>query len=555
MRTKEEIKETGATFTPSGLADYLAELIVPELTENISKILDPACGNGALLTAIDKVLKSKKKQGELIGYDADGIYLEEAKMNIKNCFTKASFLQKDFLKNLSTQTDDLFAQNKEKGAYDAIIANPPYVRTQVLGAEKAQMLAKKFGLKGRVDLYYPFLIGMTQMLKEGGILGVITSNRYLSTKSGESVRKFLSENFDIIQVVDLGDTKLFDAAVLPAIFLGRKKSITKKKSLTPASFIKIYEELNGRTTEYDAKDVFEVLKSKKIGCYTVDNKRYNFTTGVLRYEHGSKELWQMLTEEENDWIKQIESAAEGRVKDWFKVRVGVKTTADSVFIKKDWQELGDKQPENELIYTLISQDNVERWKLNEDKRLELLYTHYDNNGKKDVINLKKYPKAANYFKDHRERLEGRSYVIKAKRSWFEIWVPQNPGSWKLSKLVFPDISANPRFYLDTSGSVVNGNCYWIAADSKEAESRLKLIQGVANSSLMSAYHDLMFNNKLYSGRRRYLSQYVENYPVPDINTNASKEIIKLVEELSNQEADMNERKDELDALVIKAFGV
>ncbi len=120
----------------------------------------------------------------------------------------------------------------------------PYVRTQVLGSEQSQILAKKFKLKGRVDLYYPFLIAMTESLKEGGILGVITSNRYLSTKGGESIRNALAENYTILELIDLGDTKLFDAAVLPAILIGRKKEGKKDKSSTP-KFLKIYEELNG----------------------------------------------------------------------------------------------------------------------------------------------------------------------------------------------------------------------------------------------------------------------------------------------------------------------
>jgi len=554
VRSKEEIKETGATFTPPGLANYLASLIVPELSSG-AKILDPACGDGALLSAIDQVLKQSDKQGDLIGFDADEKYIEEAKNRMKSHGTTASFFQKDFLEHLSSESDDLFSENLDQGTYDAIIANPPYVRTQVLGAEKAQMLAKKFNLKGRVDLYYPFLIGMTQMLKEGGVIGVLTSNRYLSTKSGESIMKFLTENFDIIQVIDLGDTKLFDAAVLPAIFLGKKKLVSRTSHNAPASFIKIYEELNGRTPDYKAPGIFEVLRSDTSGCYTVEDKKFNLSTGVLRYDHGSKELWPMLTDEENEWVTQIESAAEGRIKDWFKARVGVKTTADPVFIKKDWKELKELEPEKDLIHTLISGDNVERWKLNEYQRLELLYTHYDNEGKKAVIDLDKYPKAASYLETHRERLEGRSYVIKAKRKWFEIWVPQNPSAWKHPKLVFPDISVESRFYLDTSGSIVNGNCYWIAAENKESEQRLKLIQGVANSSLMSTYHDLMFNNKLYSGRRRYFSQYVENYPVPKIDSKASKKIIKLVEKLNSIAADMNSEREKLDALVVEAFNL
>ena len=60
-------------------------------------------------------------------------------------------------------------------------------------------------------------MAMTNALKKGGILGVITSNRYISTKSGSDIRKYLLDNYEIIEIIDLGDTKLFDAAVLPAI--------------------------------------------------------------------------------------------------------------------------------------------------------------------------------------------------------------------------------------------------------------------------------------------------------------------------------------------------
>lgn len=83
---------------------------------------------------------------------------------------------------------------------------------------------------------------MTESLKEGGILGVITSNRYLSTKSGESIRQYLSANYDILELIDLGDTKLFEAAVLPAIFIGKK---LQKENLHPQLLLKFTKILMG----------------------------------------------------------------------------------------------------------------------------------------------------------------------------------------------------------------------------------------------------------------------------------------------------------------------
>uniref|UniRef100_UPI00261E9137 HsdM family class I SAM-dependent methyltransferase n=1 Tax=Fluviicola sp. TaxID=1917219 RepID=UPI00261E9137 len=348
MRSKEEIKETGATFTPLGLANYLADLMTPFLNTENPIILDPACGDGALIQAMHQSLRNIGKDAQLYGFDADKGYLEKAHQSFLRTGIEATLIKRDFLDSLSLEGDE------NHGRYDAIIANPPYVRTQVLGAEKARELADQFDLKGRVDLYYAFLIGMTEKLKEGGVLGVLTSNRYLTTKSGESIRQFLSDHFEILHVIDLGDTKLFDAAVLPAIFLGRKKT---KKSLTASTshFTKIYEELNGKQPEYHAGSVFEAMNTDQSGCFLIEDKKFNLTKGLLLYEQGSKGLWQMLTDQEAKWIADIEKRSIGKIKDFFKVRVGVKTTADKVFIQKDWNSTGFEKPEDSLLYTLISQ--------------------------------------------------------------------------------------------------------------------------------------------------------------------------------------------------------
>jgi hypothetical protein len=74
---------------------------------------------------------------------------------------------------------------------------------------------------------------------------------------------------------------------------------------------------------------------------------------------------------------------------------------------------------------------------------------------------------------------------------------------------------------------------------------------------MTKYHDLVFNNKLYSGRRRYFSQYVEKYPLPDIDSNNAKDIITLVKELNqaNDNEEIIELEYQLEIIVAKSFGV
>lgn len=174
-------------------------------------ILDPACGEGELLTSIAKKFQSHDTpiNIDIKGFDTNIDYIVSAKSNLNGFNNYSVDIQnQDFLETTGVCEEpvDLFSSKIETEYADIVIANPPYVRTQILGSEKAQQIAKRFNLKGRVDLYYPFLIAMTNVLKKGGILGVITSNRYLFTKSGETIRKFLLDNYELLEVIDLGDT-------------------------------------------------------------------------------------------------------------------------------------------------------------------------------------------------------------------------------------------------------------------------------------------------------------------------------------------------------------
>ena len=73
-----EIKKTGATFTSQALAEFLAQKLVSYLNIKTDLVaLDPACGDGALLSAIQSRLPNVAMR--LIGYDTNAVYLQQAK--------------------------------------------------------------------------------------------------------------------------------------------------------------------------------------------------------------------------------------------------------------------------------------------------------------------------------------------------------------------------------------------------------------------------------------------------------------------------------------------
>ena len=148
-----------------------------------------------------------------------------------------------------------------------------------------------------------------------------------------------------------------------------------------------------------------------------------------------------------------------------------------------------------------------------------------------AYDIDNYPHAKEYLYQHYEQLSARSYVQKAHRNWYEIWVPQNPDSWKSRKIVFRDISETPQFWLDESGAIVNGDCYWIEINSDVSEDMVYLTLAVVNSRFIEKYYDTKFHTKLYSGKRRFMTQYVEDFPLPSLDNPYAQKAIDVVKQI------------------------
>lgn len=560
-------KASGATYTPPEFAAFVARQVVrggvlPKYGK--IRLLDPAVGEGALLEAIIKQIpEALWSRLDVFGYDTDSAAIAAASVRLKKEFPGVSLtlVEKDFLSHLLAQhsdKDSFSVEEVESRLFHFVIANPPYVRTQVMGAEQAQQLAKGFGLTGRVDLYYPFLLGISQVLEKDGVAGIITSNRFMTTKSGQSVRKQMLSRFNILRVWDMGDTKLFSAAVLPAVLIARKAEDQHHTSPHEVRFSTIYQTED--SAQVEAVSAISALEHDDDSVVALpDGRCFRVRHGVLDNGQTDEGVWRISTKSTANWLQVVESNTWDTFSRVGKIRVGVKSAADKVFIRSDWAEIPGGRPE--LLRPLITRHCARQFKsctpAKAKNMKEILYPHESTVSGRRAVDLSLYPISSAYLEEHRSTLEAREYLNKAGRAWYELWVPQEPSAWKELKIVFPDISEKPTFWMDIDGGVVSGECYWLKCDNEGEDDLLWLALAVANSTFIESFYDHRFNNKLYAGRRRFITQYVEQFPLPDPGRNESKAIIELAKSIHSSlpSSVANHQIAEVDALVWKVFGL
>ena len=534
-------KSTGVVYTPTELALFLANQAFEALQPVTHvRILDPACGDGELLlAAAEAARESNISVSTLTGYDTDSEAIRKARRRLEDR-PNVNLYCGDFLEMMAGGTGLFDDNDKNHLGFDLVISNPPYVRTQTLGRPTTRALGRRYSLSGRFDLYQVFTAAMIDALRPLGAVGLLCSNKFLTNRAGGAMRELLKRKLLLREIVDLGDTKLFNAAVLPVIISGLRSTEENGNVI----FRSVYEtKLPDNEQAEKVNSILGALSGRLSGFIFDGERNYLVREGVLDDTSDVNLPWNPIDDDTRLRLTHIRQRSLPPLKKFGKVRVGVKTTADEVFIRSDWDRLPDSlRPEKELLKPLITHRNINAWYSRPGDKM-ILYTHQDKAGKTVPIPLDDYPRAAAYLNNHRNRLESRSYLNEAGRSWYEIWVPQKPALWPGRKVVFPDITDYPRFAIDESGAVVNGDCYWMAIDDPDVA---EVIMAVGNSSFCTWFYDSACGNYLYAGRRRFMTQYIERLPIPDPTANIADCIRGLR---------IAEKFDEIDNLIWKLVGL
>lgn len=300
------------------------------------KILDPACGSGAFLNqALEYLIKEHKElqekltiMGDITAYyeieasilenNLYGVDINEDAVEIARLSLWLRTAQKGrALANLSDKikcANSLLEMPFEENSFDVVIGNPPYVQLQsILEMSNILKSAHYETYEGTGDLYVLFYELGYKLLKRNGLLGYISSNKWMRAKYGKSLRHYLSKNTSIKILIDLGKNIFEDATVDSNILIFEKANIEKQNCLAL-----------DLSNEKEVLDFSDYLKN------------------ALTLEHFSEENWILNNPMEQQIKNKIDTIGIA-LKDWdLSINFGIKTGLNEAFIL-------DEKTKNELI--------------------------------------------------------------------------------------------------------------------------------------------------------------------------------------------------------------
>ncbi|WP_456475699.1 Eco57I restriction-modification methylase domain-containing protein [Candidatus Pyrohabitans sp.] len=406
-----------------------------------------------------------------------------------------------------------------EGGFSVVVGNPPYVRQESIKEQKPILKEYYETYKSTADLYVYFYERAHKLLKQGGMFGFISSNKFMRANYGKPLREFLTKGVYIREIIDFGELPVFeDAATFPAIVLTEKSNVKGRSTLfTPVRSLE-FQSLDSVVSEYAQKLPPEAFEG------------FN---------------WSLGKEHEIKIMKKIEKIGQplGEYVGG-KILRGILTGFNKAFIisKEKRDELIKRDPKSaEIIKPLIVGDDIRKYEINFRDR----YLIFTRRG----IDIESYPAIKKHLEKFKDRLMPKPQDWDEKRDGK--WNGRKPGAYKWyeiqdtiayykefekPKIVLPDIAMSCRFAFDTENYFVANTGYIIPINDLYLLSLL-------NSRLIEEFYRniaAVLGDPNKRGRMRFIYQYLVQIPIRRINFNTpEEERNRLVGELKELYAQSN----------------
>lgn len=434
--------------------------------------------------------------------------------------------------------------------FDLIIGNPPYIRQEdipnkewILKAfESLKLKSGKSFEDSKADILTYFFPKGISVLKEGGILSLIVSNKFARAGYGANLREFLLENSRLLHILDLNGVTAFDGVTVDTLIISCQKQKPNKN--TEFSYKK------HPAGKLQSLEFIENLHENLIPQSKLSKEAFIFGDDAL-FELKSK----------------IESVGTP-LKEWdIDINYGIKTGYNEAFIidtatkeavLRACEDECERERTAKLIKPILRGRDIKRYSY-EWANLWLINTHNgytsQNGWQIPAIDINDYPALKKHLDSFYPKLEKRADKGKTPYNLRNCAYLED---FEKEKIVYPETSQGAYFMYDGANMFLEKTSFMII--SKKINT--KFLLGLLSSTLITFYFKnfcggCILGNNAY----QYNKHALEKLPIPKItkeNQNLADELVKLVNQnlalkAENSSADTSQLECDIDDLVFKLY--
>lgn len=478
----------GAVYTKQPVAEHILDEIGYVVGNDLTtkQILEPGFGNGAFLRPIvGRLLEDYKKnhgmnptsafkrlKDSIRAVEVHSQTYHDTASSMEQLLDSHGFgvVAKGLVDVWLVQGDFLLTDLDQR--FDFVAGNPPYVRHDNVSPVLMDEYRRRFKtIYDRADLYVPFFEKSLGLLKKGGRLGFICSDRWMKSRYGKKLRMMVAEDFWLKKYINTNGVDAFDGDV------STYTAITVIEKSRPAAT----EVVIAPDSDPVALQLGAVTRQK---APATDGQPWSFLKA------GSSAFLEALV----DRFPTMEEAG-------CKVGIGIATGCDEVYI-------GDYKTmplENSVKVRLVTRGDLTggtvRWG---GKAVINTFTPVGG-----VVDIASYPKLAKYLDVHASKIKARHIAQHRPAQWFRTIDNLNRDLTKKPKILIPDIDARLTPYLDEEGLYPHHNLYYVLSDEWDMKALHSYLRSAPANLMASAC-----SAPVRGGYFRYQAQYLRRIRLP-----------------------------------------
>lgn len=436
-----------------------------------------------------------------------------------------------------------FADVFEKGGFDIVIGNPPYVKEYTKRTAFDGFRETSPYYMGKMDLWYGFACHGLDMLKYDGVLCFIAQNNWTTSAGAKLMRKKVVGDGQILQMLDFFTYMVFDDAdIQTMIMLFRHNSITDNykvdyRTLTEGAkkedMLSLMDKKNGHT-----KYLFPKIERERY-----KDKLLTFSENEDILEKISSNKVYLQEDEATNGIHTHHDCVSKKIHGMFPdLPIG-----KGIFVlsEEELSSLHLASKELTLIKPFYNSDEIHKYWINKHNHQWIIYT---SSAYKNESSMDDYPKLKRHLDSVKKAITSDNWPYGLHRSREERF-------FKGEKVVsLRKCVGTPCFAYCDFDCYVPAMYYVIQSERWN----MRYLTGILNSKLIAFW--LRKKGKMQGENYQVDKEPLMNIPLPAANMDEQSIIAERVNSIieskkSNPFADISALESEIDNLVYQLYGL